>query len=107
MLRTVLEMVVREGCEEEFRAAWLETAQAAARLPGCVAQSLLRDPRHPRTHLVMADWADQTALEAFQNGPERQRLSARLEPFRESARKQVLDVVAYVPGAASMKGGPS
>ncbi|MFE2286220.1 putative quinol monooxygenase [Streptomyces sp. NPDC059443] len=107
MLRTVLEMVVREGCEDEFRAAWLETAQAAARLPGCVAQSLLRDPRNPRNRLVMADWADQAALEAFQNGPERERLSARLEPFRESARKQVLDVVEHLPGAASMKGGPS
>ncbi|MFE5401250.1 putative quinol monooxygenase [Streptomyces sp. NPDC056580] len=107
MLRTVLEMTVREGCEDEFRAAWLETARAAARLPGSVAQSLLRDPRDPRTHLVMADWADREALEAFQNGPERERLSARLEPFRESARKHVLDVVEHVPGAASTKGGPS
>lgn len=71
MLRTVLEMVVREGCEDAFRAAWLETAQAASRLPGCVAQSLLRDPRNPRTHLVMADWADRAALEGFQNGPAR------------------------------------
>ncbi|MFG3043357.1 putative quinol monooxygenase [Streptomyces sp. NPDC048202] len=107
MLRTVLEMVVREGCEDRFRAAWLETAQVAAELPGCIAQSLLRDPRDPRTCLVMADWADQSALDAFQKSPERERLSARLEPFRESARKNVLDVVELVPGSASMRGGPS
>ncbi|MEV7779634.1 antibiotic biosynthesis monooxygenase family protein [Kitasatospora sp. NPDC088351] len=107
MIRAVLEMTVREGREEEFRAAWLETARAAALLPGSVAQSLARDPRTPRTYLVMADWADRAALEAFQNGPAREQLSARLEQFRESARKHVLDVVEHVPGTTPMKGGPS
>ncbi|MDD9376589.1 antibiotic biosynthesis monooxygenase [Streptomyces sp. ZAF1911] len=117
MLRTVLEMTVREGCEEEFRAAWLETAEEAARLPGSVTQALLRDPRQPRTHLIMADWADRAALEAFQNSSERERLSARLEPFRENARKRVLEVVQHVPTNATtatttttappLKGDPS
>ncbi|MFE3824905.1 antibiotic biosynthesis monooxygenase family protein [Streptomyces sp. NPDC059092] len=107
MLRTVLEMTVLEGCEDEFRAAWLQTAQAAARLPGSVAQSLLRDPRHPRTHLIMADWADRAALEAFQSSPERERLSARLEPFRESAQKRVFEVVSHLPCTPTLKGGPS
>lgn len=107
MLRTVLEMTVREGCEAEFRATWLETAQAAARLPGSVAQALLRDPHHPRTHLIMADWADQAALEAFQSGPERERLSARLEPFRESAQKRVLELVQHVSATTTLKGDPS
>ncbi|MFB7678184.1 putative quinol monooxygenase [Kitasatospora purpeofusca] len=101
-------MTVREGCGDEFRAAWLETAQATAALPGCVAQSLLRDPRNPRTHLVMADWSDLAALESFQNSPERERLSTRLEPFRESAHKHVLDLVEHVvAGTASTRGGPS
>ncbi|MGP3925229.1 antibiotic biosynthesis monooxygenase family protein [Streptomyces sp. 8N616] len=96
MLRTVLEMTVREGCEDEFRATWLETAQAAARLPGSVGQTLLRDPHQPRTHLIMADWADWAALEAFQKSPEREQLSSRLEQFRESAAKRVLEEVEHV-----------
>nr|WP_239069806.1 MULTISPECIES: antibiotic biosynthesis monooxygenase family protein [unclassified Streptomyces] len=106
-MRTVLEMTVREGCEDEFRATWLETAEDAARLPGSIAQALLRDPRHHRTHLIMADWIDQAALEAFQNGPERERLSARLEPFRENAQKRVLELVQYVSATPSLKGDPS
>lgn len=97
MLRTVLEMTVRPGREEEFRAVWLETAQAAARLPGSVAQTLLRDPHRPGTHLIMADWTDQAALDAFQTSPERERLSARLEQFRSSAHKRVLETVEHVP----------
>ncbi|HZF91506.1 antibiotic biosynthesis monooxygenase family protein [Streptomyces sp.] len=97
MLRTVLEMRVREGHEGEFRAAWLETARAAARLPGSVGQTLLRDPDDPLTHLIMADWADPASLEAFQRSPERAELSARLEAFRAFAHKRVLETVAHVP----------
>lgn len=97
MLRTVLEMTVREGYEGEFRATWRETAQAASLMPGSVAQTLLRDTHAPRTHLIMADWADSASLEAFQKSPERKELSARLETFRESAHKRVLETVAHIP----------
>ncbi|MFI2437057.1 antibiotic biosynthesis monooxygenase family protein [Streptomyces sp. NPDC018693] len=97
MLRTVLEMRVREGYEGEFRATWLETAQAAARLPGSVGQTLLCDPDDPLTHLIMADWADRASLDAFQKSPEREELSARLETFRASAHKRVLETVAHIP----------
>ncbi|MFE6165486.1 antibiotic biosynthesis monooxygenase family protein [Streptomyces sp. NPDC056486] len=96
LVRTVLEMTVREGCGDEFRAAWLETAQIAARLPGSVAQTLLRDPSCPNTHLIMADWADHRALDAFQKSATRQELSVRLEKFRESAHKRVLETVEHV-----------
>ncbi|MFF3905065.1 antibiotic biosynthesis monooxygenase family protein [Streptomyces sp. NPDC001848] len=97
MLRTVLEMRVREGYEGEFRATWLETARAAAELPGSVGQTLLRDPQDPQIHLIMADWADRASLEAFQKSPEREELSGRLETFRASARKRVLETVAHIP----------
>ncbi|MFE5584800.1 putative quinol monooxygenase [Kitasatospora sp. NPDC056531] len=97
MLRTVLRMTVRTGCAEEFRAAWLDSARSTAELPGSVAQTLLRDPRSPHDHVIMADWADHASLEAFQNSPARQRLSACLDRFRESAEKTVFDVVEHVP----------
>ncbi|AIS01726.1 antibiotic biosynthesis monooxygenase family protein [Streptomyces glaucescens] len=97
MLRTVLEMRVHEGREDEFRATWLETARAAALLPGCAGQTLLRDPHDPHLHLIMADWADRASLEAFRNSPQRAELSARLETFRASARRRVLETVAHIP----------
>ncbi|MFU8850843.1 antibiotic biosynthesis monooxygenase family protein [Micromonospora sp. SL1-18] len=97
MLRTVLEMTVHAGREAEFRAAWLETARAAARLPGSVAQTLLRDPRRPGVHMIMADWTDQASLDAFQRSPEREKLSARLEHFRSAAQKRVFEAVEHVP----------
>ncbi|MGX1881787.1 putative quinol monooxygenase [Streptomyces sp. NPDC055287] len=107
VVRTVLEMTVRDGCVDDFRAAWLETARAAARLPGSVAQTLLRDPSRPNTHLIMADWADHTALDAFQKSAVRQELSARLEKFRESAHKRVLETVEHVSSPAPLEGDPS
>ncbi|NUS13146.1 MAG: hypothetical protein HOY69_17390 [Streptomyces sp.] len=94
-------MTVRAGATEEFRRAWSHTAQAAAAMPGSVGQALLCDPADPAVHLIMADWADQASLDAFQNSPDRRELSARLDTFRESAEKSVLDVVEYVPGAAT------
>ncbi|MFD5708994.1 antibiotic biosynthesis monooxygenase family protein [Streptomyces pharetrae] len=97
MLRTVLEMRVREGCEGEFRVTWLETARAAALLPGCAGQTLLRDPDDPHIHLIMADWADRASLEAFRRSPERAELSARLETFRAFAHQRVLETVAHLP----------
>ncbi|MGI5519963.1 antibiotic biosynthesis monooxygenase family protein [Micromonospora sp. CA-259024] len=97
MLRTVLEMTVRPGAEDAFRAAWLETARRAARLPGSVAQTLLRDPDRPADHVIMADWSGPDALDAFQRSPERAELSARLEQFRDGARKRVLETVEHVP----------
>ncbi|MFR9776124.1 putative quinol monooxygenase [Micromonospora sp. MS34] len=90
-------MTVHPGRAEEFRAAWLETARVAARLPGSVAQTLLHDPHRPGTYLIMADWIDRAALEAFQTSPERERLSARLEQFRSAANKRVLETVEHVP----------
>ncbi|MFF8955264.1 putative quinol monooxygenase [Streptomyces sp. NPDC014894] len=96
-VRTVLEMTVHENRVDEFRATWLATARAAARLPGCVAQTLLRDPSLPHTYLIMADWADGEALDAFRRSPARAELSARLEEFRASAHRRVLDAVAHVP----------
>jgi quinol monooxygenase YgiN len=96
MVRTVLEMTVREGSEAEFRAAWRQGARLAAGLPGCLGQTLLRDPDRPSDHVIMADWADADALDAFQNSPERKEMSARLEPFRVGARKRVLETVEHL-----------
>lgn len=97
MLRTVLEMTVRAGCEEEFRAVWRETARSTARRPGSVAQTLLRDPRSPRNHVIMADWADREALDTFRASPERRELSSRLDEFRDSAAQRVLETVEHIP----------
>ncbi|MEU7576853.1 antibiotic biosynthesis monooxygenase [Streptomyces sp. NPDC041068] len=106
MLRAVLEMTVRAGYEGEFRATWQQTAQAAALMPGSVSQTLLRDPDSPRTHLLMADRADSASLEAFQKSPERAELSARLETFRESAHKRVLEAVHHIPARAAREPQP-
>jgi heme-degrading monooxygenase HmoA len=103
VVRTVLEMTVREGSEEAFRAAWLETARMAAGLPGSAGQTLLQDPDRPSDHVIMADWADRDALEAFQRSPEREELSARLELFRVGARKRVLETVVHVPAHHSVE----
>jgi quinol monooxygenase YgiN len=100
MVRTVLEMTVREGSEAAFQAAWLHTARFAVGLPGCVAQTLLRDPDRPSEFVIMADWADRETMAAFQDSPEREELSARLELFRVGARKRVLETVEHLTAHA-------
>lgn len=103
MVRTILEMTVREGSGDAFRAAWLASARATAALPGCLGQALLRDPEHPAEYVIMADWSDPAALAAFQDSPERKELSAQLERFRLGARKRVLETVEHVPAVHAVE----
>jgi quinol monooxygenase YgiN len=94
MVRAVLTMVAREGCEYDFEKIWRAGALQANAFPGCIRQALTRDQRHKRTYIITGDWADLESLESFEKSLERQALSRALEPLRESARKSVLDIIA-------------
>lgn len=93
MVRTVLRMRVREGCEDTFKSAWAQAAPRIREHPGLLGQSLLQEQEEPRTYVIMADWASQAHLAAFENSPDRRAFSAALEPLREAAQKTVLDDV--------------
>jgi quinol monooxygenase YgiN len=93
MVRTVLKMRVREGCERSFEDVWAEAAPKIRQYAGLLGQSLLREKDQPRTYVIMADWETIDHLDAFENSPVRRALSAALTPLREAAQKTVLDDV--------------
>ncbi len=96
MIRTVLEMVVREGCEPDFERAWQAAAAVASRYPGAGPQTMLRDPEAPSHYTITADWETREHLAAYQQSPDRQALSAVLEQLRTSATRTLREVVAHV-----------
>lgn len=96
MIRTVLSMLVREGCEQEFEQTWRASAERIARYPGNLGQTLSRDEKQPRMFVIASDWASREALQSFEGSEERVALSARLNELRESASKSVLEVIASI-----------
>jgi antibiotic biosynthesis monooxygenase (ABM) superfamily enzyme len=105
VIRTVLEMVVREGCEMDFERTWQAAAAVASRYPGAGVQTMLRDPESPLHYTITADWDTREHLAAYQQSPDRQALSAVLEQLRESATKSLREVVAHVTAASPTKEG--
>lgn len=96
MIRTVLSMLVREGCEREFEQAWRTSAERIARQPGNLGQTLSYDVTQRRVFVIASDWESREALHNFEHSSERIALSARLEQLRESASKSVQEIVATV-----------
>lgn len=96
MIRAVLSMVVKDGCVADFEREWLAAAAITRDEPGAIRQTMLRDPRMPRHYTISADWAEPAHLTAYQRSPQRLALSAALEPLRESATRNVLEVVAHL-----------
>lgn len=103
MVRSVLSMTVRAGCEGDFERIWRAAAERIARSPGNLGQSLSYDQSEPRRFVIASDWESREALRRFEGSPERVALSGALEPLRESASKSVLDVVVVVEGKASQR----
>jgi quinol monooxygenase YgiN len=100
-VRTVLRMRAREGCEQAFTEAWHRSAQEIGQVPGSVRQDLLVDADDPRSYLIVAEWTDRAALDAFSRSEYRDRLTAALRDLRESAERSTYRVLMSV-GAASV-----
>ena len=96
MIRTFLRMRAREGCEEAFVDAWQTSAQEIGQLPGSVRQDLLVDADDPRSYLIVAEWTDRAALDAFGRSASRDRLTAALRDLRESAERSTYRVLTTV-----------
>jgi heme-degrading monooxygenase HmoA len=92
-VRTILRMRAREGCAQEFERAWRSAAAHISRVPGSLRQELIRDIEDPRTFLIVSDWADSAALEAFGPSAARERLTAALRDLRESGEKATYEVL--------------
>jgi quinol monooxygenase YgiN len=93
---TVLRMRAREGCEQALVDAWRRSAQEIGQIPGSVRQDLLVDADDPRSYLIVAEWGDRAALDAFGRSEYRDRLTAALRELRESAERRTYRVLISV-----------
>ena len=95
-VRTFLLMRAREGCEQAFVEAWQRAAQEIRHVPGSVQQDLLADAEDSRTYLIVAEWTDRAALDAFGRSEHRDRLTAALRDLRESAERSTYRVLTTI-----------
>jgi quinol monooxygenase YgiN len=91
-------MLVREGCEPEFEHAWRASAEHIALLPGNLDQVLMTDESQPRLYVIASDWESRGALRSFEGSVNLLQLSATLDPLREFASKDVLNVLHNIKG---------
>lgn len=103
MIRATLTMKVHPGREDEFEATWAAVADVTSRTAGNVRQTLLRAGDEASTFVIVSDWADRAAFEAFERSPEQDDLTAPLRALRVSASMRVDEIVAHFEGPS----GPS
>jgi heme-degrading monooxygenase HmoA len=92
MVRAVLTMLVREGCEHNFEEIWRKAMEAP--LEGSLGQVMMCDSKQRRLYVITGDWESREALKAFEESAGRRAMSASFEPLRESASKQVLEIIS-------------
>ncbi|WP_433281256.1 FAD-dependent monooxygenase [Micromonospora sp. CA-244673] len=85
MIRTMLRLRARQGCEPAVRSAWGTVAGQVAGLAGNLRQELLLDALDPRGFVVVTEWADEAALRAYRDGPVAARLAELVRPLTEPA----------------------
>ncbi|MGW4156723.1 FAD-dependent monooxygenase [Micromonospora chersina] len=83
MIRTMLRMRARQGCEPAVPSAWGTIAGRIGGLPGNLGHELLLDALDPRGFVVVTEWADEAALRAYRDGPVAARLAELLRPLTE------------------------
>ncbi|WNV75801.1 FAD-dependent monooxygenase [Geodermatophilus sp. DSM 44513] len=98
-VRTMLRMRAREGCEEQFEAAWHRAAAEISRVPGNLRQELMRDEGDPRWFAIVSDWTDRASVDAFGRSPAREWLPESVRDLREDATRSTFTVLATVDAA--------
>ncbi|MEU5726495.1 FAD-dependent monooxygenase [Micromonospora sp. NPDC047738] len=83
MIRTMVRMRARPGCEPAVAAAWRTAAGQIAGLAGNLRQDLLLDASDPRVFVVVTEWADESALRDYENGAVAGRFAGAVRPLVE------------------------
>lgn len=98
MVRAVLFITAKPGHGDELERVWQTIAETVRAAPGCVRQTLVREPAEPESFAIMSDWSSREAFGRFERSPQQDELTAPIRALRESARMVVYDLVAHVEG---------
>jgi 2-polyprenyl-6-methoxyphenol hydroxylase-like FAD-dependent oxidoreductase/heme-degrading monooxygenase HmoA len=69
VIRTMLRVRARPGCEGDVESAWHAVAGQIGGLAGNRARQLLRDVNDPRSFVVVTEWDGESALRDYESGP--------------------------------------
>lgn len=83
MIRTMLRIRARPGCEDALESAWQTVAGQIDGLAGNLLRDLLLDANDPRSFVVITEWADESALDDYENGPVAASLADAVRPLCE------------------------
>ncbi|MFE9689228.1 FAD-dependent oxidoreductase [Micromonospora sp. NPDC005806] len=84
MIRTMLRIRARPGCEPAVEAAWRVVAEQARGAAGSLGQDLLLDAADPRTFVLVTEWTDEAAWRDYVAGPAAARFADAVRPLCES-----------------------
>jgi 2-polyprenyl-6-methoxyphenol hydroxylase-like FAD-dependent oxidoreductase/heme-degrading monooxygenase HmoA len=83
MIRTMVRLRARPGCRPAVESTWRTLAGQLAGAVGNLRHDLLHDAEDPLTVVVVTEWADESALRAYERGPLAARVAAALRPLCE------------------------
>jgi 2-polyprenyl-6-methoxyphenol hydroxylase-like FAD-dependent oxidoreductase/heme-degrading monooxygenase HmoA len=98
MIRTMMRMRARPGCEHAVESAWRTVAGQISGLAGNVMQDLLLDADDPRSFVVVTEWADESALHDYENGPVAACLADAVRPLCEKSGTEGYQVMRDLEG---------
>jgi 2-polyprenyl-6-methoxyphenol hydroxylase-like FAD-dependent oxidoreductase/heme-degrading monooxygenase HmoA len=101
MIRTMLRIRARRGCERAVESAWRTVAGQISGLAGNLLRDLLLDVGDPRSFVVVTEWADEAALREYENGPVAARFADTVRPLLETAGEQSYRVMHGPEGGGS------
>ena len=101
MIRTMLRIRARPGLENAVESAWRTAAGQIGGLTGNLLQDLLLDANDPRSFVVVTEWADQSALHAYENGPIAARFADAVRPLCQTSGAESYRVMRGPEGNGS------
>jgi heme-degrading monooxygenase HmoA len=93
VVRVLLRMEVRPGCEAEFEQTWLEIGHRIAAQPANLGQQLVRSTTESHVYWVVTDWADETSFRTFELSAPHQENRRALNRFRVAGEMTVTRLV--------------
>ncbi|MEV0809102.1 FAD-dependent monooxygenase [Micromonospora sp. NPDC050200] len=101
MIRTMFRIRARPGCEHAVESAWRAVAGQISGLAGNLLRDLLLDANDPRSFVVVTEWADESALRDYENGPVAARFADAVQALCETPGAESYRVMRDADGNGS------
>jgi heme-degrading monooxygenase HmoA len=98
--RVMLRMEIKPGAEDEFERVWTQIGDSVTSHPANLGQWLSRS-EEKGVYYIVSDWADEARFREFETSRRHLDHRQKLHPFRSGGTMTTMQVVAFLPGAAT------